>query len=67
MTAIEVKQLTRRFGDFTALPVQIYQWVARPQEEFKTLAASAIIVLLIILLTLNAFAIWIRNRFERRW
>ncbi|HET8651309.1 MAG TPA: phosphate ABC transporter permease PstA [Gaiellaceae bacterium] len=55
------------FGDFTALPVQIYQWVARPQEEFRTLAASGIIVLLAILLALNAFAIWLRNRYERRW
>ena len=55
------------FGDFTALPVQIYQWVARPQEEFRVLAASGIIVLLAILLTLNAFAIWLRNRYERRW
>ena len=54
-------------GEFTALPVQIYQWVARPQDEFRTLAASAIIVLLGILLTLNAFAIWLRNRYERRW
>jgi phosphate transport system permease protein len=54
-------------GDFTALPVQIYQWVALPQEEFKVLAASGIIVLLAILLTLNAFAIWLRNRYERRW
>jgi phosphate transport system permease protein len=54
-------------GEFTALPVQIYQWVARPQEEFRTLAASAIIVLLAIILTLNAFAIWLRNRYERRW
>ena len=54
-------------GDFTALPVQIYQWVARPQEEFRTLAASGIIVLLAILLALNAFAIWLRNRYERRW
>jgi phosphate transport system permease protein len=54
-------------GEFTALPVQIYQWVARPQEEFRVLAASAIIVLLGILLTLNAFAIWLRNRYERRW
>jgi phosphate transport system permease protein len=54
-------------GEFTALPVQIYQWVSRPQEEFRTLAAAAIIVLLGILLTLNAFAIWIRNRYERRW
>jgi phosphate transport system permease protein len=54
-------------SEFTALPVQIYQWVSRPQEEFRTLAAAAIIVLLGILLTLNATAIWIRNRYERRW
>jgi phosphate transport system permease protein len=47
--------------------VQIYQWVAQPQQEFKVLAASGIIVLLGILLTLNAFAIWLRNRYERRW
>jgi phosphate transport system permease protein len=54
-------------GDFTALPVQIYQWTARPQEDFRILAAAAIIVLLVILLTLNAFAIWLRNRYGRRW
>ena len=54
-------------GDFTALPVQIYQWIARPQEDFRTLAAAGIIVLLIILLTLNAFAIWLRNRYQRKW
>jgi phosphate transport system permease protein len=54
-------------GDFTALPVQIYQWVRLPQEDFRTLAASGIIVLLVILLTLNAFAIWIRNRYQRKW
>jgi phosphate transport system permease protein len=54
-------------GEFTALPVQIYQWVAQPQQDFTVLAASGIIVLLGILLTLNAFAIWLRNRYERRW
>jgi phosphate transport system permease protein len=54
-------------GDFTALPVQIFQWTSRPQEEFRVLAASAIIVLLIILLALNAFAIWLRNRYQRKW
>jgi phosphate transport system permease protein len=54
-------------GEFTALPVQIFQWVARPQEDFRTLAASGIIVLLVILLALNAAAIVIRNRYERRW
>jgi phosphate transport system permease protein len=54
-------------GDFTALPVQIFQWTRLPEEDFRVLAASAIIVLLAILLTLNAFAIWIRNRYQRRW
>jgi phosphate transport system permease protein len=54
-------------GPFTALPIQIYQWVRLPQEEFRSLAAAAIIVLLGILLTLNAVAIWLRNRYQRRW
>jgi phosphate transport system permease protein len=55
------------FGDFTALPVQIYQYISRPQEEFRGIAAGAIIVLLAILLTLNSFAIWLRNRYQRKW
>jgi len=54
-------------GSFTALPIQIFQWVRAPQEEFKFLAAAAIVVLLVMLLTLNAFAIWLRNRYRRRW
>jgi phosphate transport system permease protein len=54
-------------GPFTALPVQIFNWSQAPQEEFLKLAASGIIVLLVILLTLNAFAIWLRNRYQRRW
>ena len=54
-------------GPFTALPIQIYSWTSLPQEEFRNLAAAAIIVLLAILLTMNAFAIWLRNRYERRW
>jgi len=54
-------------GPFTALPIQIYQFVRLPQDEFKLLAAASIIVLLGILLTLNAFAIWIRNRYRRTW
>ncbi len=52
-------------GEFTALPIQIYQWTARPQPEFKLLAAAAIIVLLALLLSMNAFAIWLRNRYRR--
>jgi phosphate transport system permease protein len=54
-------------GPFTALPIQIYQWVRLPQAEFKLLAAGAIIILLAILLTMNAFAIWLRNRYRRTW
>ena len=54
-------------GPFTALPIQIYSFLRLPQEEFKLLAAASIIVLLGILLTLNAFAIFIRNRYRRSW
>ena len=54
-------------ASFTALPVQIYNWTKQPQDEFKLLAAAAIVVLLAILLTLNAFAIFLRNRYQKRW
>jgi len=54
-------------GPFTALPIQIFQWIARPQDDFKLLAAAGIIVLLAILLVMNAAAIWLRNRYQRRW
>jgi phosphate transport system permease protein len=54
-------------GPFTALPIQIYSWVSLPDTEFRALAAAAIIVLLTILLALNAFAIWLRNRYTSRW
>jgi phosphate transport system permease protein len=52
---------------FTTMPIQIFGWTSAPQEEFKTLAAAAIILLLAILLTLNAIAIFIRNKFAKRW
>ena len=52
---------------FTALPIQIFNWTTRPQEDFKLLAAAAILVLLGLLLTMNAFAIWLRNKYQRRW
>jgi phosphate transport system permease protein len=54
-------------GDFTALPIQIVQWIARPQEDFHLLAAAGIIVLLALLLTMNAAAIWLRNRYQKKW
>jgi phosphate transport system permease protein len=52
---------------YSALPVQIYQFAVRPQEEFQALAAAGIIVMLIVLLAMNSFAIWLRNRYEQRW
>jgi phosphate transport system permease protein len=55
------------FSKFTTLPIQIYQWTSRPQAEFRSLAAAAILVLLVMLLSLNASAIFLRNRFSRRW
>ncbi len=54
------------FSKFTALPIQIYNWTARPQAEFRHAAAAAILVLLITLLSMNAAAILLRNRFSRR-
>jgi len=52
---------------FTALPLQIFSWLSQPQAEFKTRAAGAIVVLFALLLAMNAVAIWLRNRFERKW
>ncbi|MGH2811675.1 MAG: phosphate ABC transporter permease PstA [Actinomycetota bacterium] len=52
---------------FTALPLQIYNWVTRPQEAFQEAAAAGIILLLALLLVMNAAAVLLRNRFERKW
>jgi phosphate transport system permease protein len=46
------------------LPIQIYQWTARPQDEFRNIAAAAIVVLLVLLLSLNAVAILVRNKYS---
>lgn len=54
------------FSQFTALPIQIYQWSARPQGAFRNVAAAAIIVLLVLLLSMNTFAILTRDRIRRR-
>lgn len=50
---------------FTVLPIQIYNWVSRPQQEFHDIAAAGIIVLLIALLLMNSIAILLRNRFQK--
>lgn len=49
---------------FTVMPIQIYNWIARPQEEFRGLAAAGIILLLGILLSMNALAIILRNKYQ---
>ncbi|MBT3276126.1 MAG: phosphate ABC transporter permease PstA [Spirochaetales bacterium] len=57
---------TSLFSKFTTLPIQIYQWTARPQAEFRHVAAAAIMVLLVLLLGMNASAIIMRNKFSKR-
>jgi phosphate transport system permease protein len=54
------------FSKFTTLPIQIYQWTARPQGEFRNVAAAAIIVLLLLLLSLNASAVLLRNYYSKK-
>jgi phosphate transport system permease protein len=51
---------------FTVLPIQIFNWMSLPQNEFRGLAAAGIIVLLLVLLAMNSLAIYIRNRYQRR-
>ncbi|MBF2013828.1 MAG: phosphate ABC transporter permease PstA [Rivularia sp. T60_A2020_040] len=50
---------------FTALPIQIYNWVSRPQSEFHMTAAAGIIVLMVVLVLMNATAIFLRNKFQK--
>jgi phosphate transport system permease protein len=55
-------------GDrFTTLPIQIYNYAARPQDDFIILSSALIVVLLAILLAMNSLAIFIRNKYQRRW
>ena len=54
------------FDRFSVLPIQIFNWTSRPQSEFHEVAAAGIIVLLILLLTMNAFAVFLRYKFQRR-
>lgn len=51
---------------FTALPIQVFNWISRPQPGFHVDAAAGIIVLLLFLLLMNAGAIWLRHRVQRR-
>jgi phosphate transport system permease protein len=59
--------IDRLIGPFTALPLTVFQWSKQPQEEFRALAAAAIVVLLVVTLLANAIAVILRNRYERTW
>jgi phosphate transport system permease protein len=55
---------------FTAMPIQIFDWISRPQtdtNDYRPLAAAGILLLMILLLAMNSVAIWLRNRFEQKW
>jgi phosphate transport system permease protein len=51
--------------DFTVMPLQIYNWASRPQEEFHRVAAAGILVLLTVLLSFNALAVFIRHKLQK--
>jgi phosphate transport system permease protein len=55
---------------FTAMPIQIFDWITRPSNDandYRPLAAAGILLLMILLLAMNSVAIWLRNRFEQKW
>jgi phosphate transport system permease protein len=53
---------------FTVLPLQIYNWISLPKPEFRVgLAGAGIMILLVVLLLMNGIAIYLRNRFEKKW
>jgi phosphate transport system permease protein len=51
---------------FTVLPIQMFNWISRPQEEFHVNAAATGVILLMMTLAMNAFAIYIRYRFRKK-
>jgi phosphate transport system permease protein len=54
-------------SQFTAMPMQIFDWAKRPQEAFQSVAAAGIIVLMVFLLLMNSIAVFIRNKFQKRY
>jgi phosphate transport system permease protein len=57
-------------SQFTALPIQIFDWINRASNDvnnYKPLAAAAILLLMILLMLMNSIAIWLRNRYEQKW
>jgi phosphate transport system permease protein len=60
-------QSIRQDHGYTSLPTMIFSWAREPNNDFRALTAAAIVVLLVVLLTVNATAIFLRNRYERAW
>jgi phosphate transport system permease protein len=57
-------------SSFTAMPIQIFDWISRPSNDvnnYLPLAAAGILLLMIVLVCMNAIAIWLRNRYEQKW
>jgi phosphate transport system permease protein len=54
-------------GAYTSLPTQIYAWSRLPSTKWGGHTSAAIVVLLVAILVVNATAIWLRNRYERKW
>jgi phosphate transport system permease protein len=57
-------------SQFTAMPIQIFEWISRPSNDvnnYKPLAAAGILLLMILLVAMNSVAIWLRNRYEQKW
>jgi phosphate transport system permease protein len=55
---------------FTAMPIQIFDWISRPSNDvndYRPLAAAGILLLMIMLVFMNSIAIWLRNRYEQKW
>jgi phosphate transport system permease protein len=55
---------------FTAMPIQIFEWISRPSNDvndYRPLAAAGILLLMIMLVFMNSIAIWLRNRYEQKW
>jgi phosphate transport system permease protein len=54
-------------GGYSALPVQIYNYAGEAKPEFRVMAIAGVLVMLAVLMTINSFAIWLRNRYENKW
>ena len=54
-------------GPYTVLPMTVYDWARKPQEEFRALTSAAIVVLLVLTLSFNTLAILLRNRYQKQW